>query len=70
MADRARIARRHNFALAEVAEILKSHDPEVGERIAKANHGGGIPNLAKAPLETAAYHAECMLSSPGSWTKS
>jgi hypothetical protein len=38
------------------------HDPEVGERVAKANHGRSSPSPSKAPLETAAMHAECMLS--------
>jgi hypothetical protein len=56
------IAARHHQALTELAEILEPHDPEVGRRVAKANHGGGIPSPVKKPLETAAYHAECMLS--------
>ena len=61
MADAASIGRRHHKALTEVAEILERHDPEVGERITKANHGHGIPSPKKL-LETAAYHAECMAS--------
>jgi hypothetical protein len=61
MADPASIGRRHHQALTEVAEILERHDPEIGERIRKANHGRGIPSPKKT-LETAAYHAECMLS--------
>jgi hypothetical protein len=62
MADRASIANRHNLALKEVADILTKHDPEVGERIKKANHGRSVPSPSKAPLETAAAHAECMAS--------
>jgi len=60
MADPSSKAKRHQ-ALAEVAEILERHDPEVGERIRKAKKGG-VPSPAKRPLETMAYHAECMLS--------
>ena len=61
MADRASIGRRHHQALTEVAEILERHDPEVGDRVYKANHGRGIPSPKKT-LETAAYHAECIRS--------
>jgi hypothetical protein len=62
MADPASIAKRHNLALKEVSEILERHDPGVGERIRRAKNGGGIPGPSKRPLETAAYHAECLLS--------
>jgi S-adenosylmethionine hydrolase len=62
MADAASIAIRHNLAIKEVAEILERHDPEVGQRIAKTNHGRSVPSPKKAPLETAAYHAECLAS--------
>jgi hypothetical protein len=62
MTDPASIAKRHNLALKEVSEILERHDPEVGERIRRAKNGGGIPGPVKRPGETAAYHAECMLS--------
>jgi hypothetical protein len=34
----------------------------VGPRLAKTNHGGGVPNPVKKPLENSAYLAECMLS--------
>ena len=62
MAAPEAIARRHNLALTELADILTKHDAEVGERVAKTNHGRGVPSPAKKPLETAAHHAECMLS--------
>jgi hypothetical protein len=62
MADPASIAKRHALALTEVAEILERHDPDVGERVRRAKNGGGIPGPSKKPLETAAYHAECMVS--------
>jgi len=62
MASVSAIAKRHHEALTEVAEILARHDPEVSGRIAKANHDRGIPSPVKKPLETAAYHAECMTS--------
>ena len=62
MADPASIAKRHNLALKEVADILTKHDPEAGDRIRKANHGGSVPSPRKRPLETAALHAECMAS--------
>ena len=55
------VARRHQ-ALTELTAILERHDPEVAARLAKTNHGSGIPNPINRPLETAAYHAECMLS--------
>jgi hypothetical protein len=58
------IAARHQQTLAELSEILAKYDPEAEERLAKANHGPshGMPSPTKKPLETAAYHAECMLS--------
>jgi hypothetical protein len=56
------IAKRHALALTELAEILERHDPEVGERIRKARNGLGIPSPSRKPLETAALHAECLLS--------
>jgi len=62
MASQAAIAERHGLALAELGEILERRDPEVGERVRKANHDGGIPSPTRRPLETAAYHAECMAS--------
>ena len=62
MADAASIATRHSLAMKEVADILTKHDPEVGERIRKANHGRSVPSPKKAPLETAAYHAEALAS--------
>jgi hypothetical protein len=62
MAAPSAIAKRHQEALKEVTEILERHDPEVGERIAKANHGRSVPSPSKQPLETAAMHAECMAS--------
>ena len=55
------IAARHHQALTALAEILERHDPNVGARVAKANHGG-IPNPTKKPLENSAYLAEYMLS--------
>ena len=62
MAAPSAIAKRHREALNELGEILERRDPEVGERVRKANHDGGVPNPVKRPLETAAYHAECMAS--------
>ena len=62
MADPASIARRHALALTELSEILERHDPEVGERVSKANHGRGVPGPFKSPAETMAYHAEVLLS--------
>jgi len=62
MASQSAIAERHGLALAELGEILERRDPEVGERVRKANHDGGIPSPTRRPLETAAYHAECMAS--------
>jgi hypothetical protein len=55
------VARRHQ-ALTELTAILERHDSEVAARLAKTTHGSGIPNPINRPLETAAYHAECMLS--------
>ena len=62
MASDASIAIRHILTLKEVSEILEKHDPEVGERIRRANHGRSIPSPSKAPLETAALHAEALAS--------
>jgi hypothetical protein len=62
MASTKAIAGRHHEALIELAEILERHDPEVGARVRKANHGGGIPRPVKKPLENSAFLAECMLS--------
>ncbi len=62
MASSEAIAIRHGQAIRELAEILERRDPELSARISKANHGGGIPSPSKKPLETAAYHAECMRS--------
>jgi hypothetical protein len=56
------MAAHHHQALIELADILERHDSEVGRRVAKASHGGGIPSPTKKPLETAALHAEYMLS--------
>lgn len=62
MADAASIAGRHQKAMKEVTEILERHDPEVGVRVRKANHGRSVPSPSKAPLETAALHAEALAS--------
>jgi hypothetical protein len=62
MASTSAIAERHHEALTELAEILERHDPDVGARVAKANHGGGIPSPTKKPLENSAFLAECMRS--------
>jgi hypothetical protein len=56
------IAERQQKALTELTAILERHDPEAATRLAKTNHGGGIPNSTKRPLEAATYHAECILS--------
>ena len=58
------IAARHQQALTELTAILERDDPEAEERVAKANHGPshGMPSPTKKPLETAAYHAECLLA--------
>jgi hypothetical protein len=56
------VAARHHQALTELAEILERHDPEATTRLAKTNHGGGIPSPTKRPLENSAFLAECMLS--------
>jgi hypothetical protein len=37
------------------------HDPEAAARLAKTNHGGGVPTSPKKPLENATYLAESML---------
>jgi hypothetical protein len=56
------IAERQQQALTELTTILERHDPEAAARLAKTNHGGGIPSPTKKPLENSAYLAECMLS--------
>ena len=62
MTDPAMVAARHQRTLKELAGILAKHDPEVGERIRRANHGRGVPSPSKQALETAAFQAECLLS--------
>jgi hypothetical protein len=56
------IAARQHQALAELAAILERHDQEAAARLAKTNHGHGIPGSPKRPLENTTYMAECMLS--------
>jgi len=60
MAAPSAIAKRHHQALTELATILERHDPEAA-RLAKTNHGAGVPTSPKRPLENAAYLAESML---------
>jgi hypothetical protein len=55
------IAARQNQALTELTTILERHDPEAATRLAKTNHGRGIPTSPKRPLENATYLAESML---------
>ena len=55
------IAARHHQALTELATILACHDPEATTRLAKTNHGHGVPGSTKNPLENATYLAESML---------
>jgi excisionase family DNA binding protein len=62
------ISGRWRVEARSVTEAMpERRDPEVGERVAKANHGPdhGIPSPVKKPLETAAYHAECLVSLAG-----
>jgi hypothetical protein len=55
------IAARHHQALTELGTILERHDPEASARLAKTNHGRGVPTSPKRPLENATYLAESML---------
>ena len=55
------IAARQNQALTELTAILERHDPEAAARLAKANHGAGVPGSTKRPLENATYLAESLL---------
>ena len=55
------IAARHHQALTEFTAILERHNPEAAVRLAKTNHGSGIPSPTKRPLENSAFLAECML---------
>ena len=55
------IAERQNQALTELTTILERHDPEATTRLAKTNHGAGVPGSTKRPLENATYLAESML---------
>jgi hypothetical protein len=54
------IAARHHQALTELTTILERHDPEATTRLAKTNHGDGVPTSPKRPLENATYLAEFM----------
>ena len=55
------IAGRQQQALTELTAILERHDPEAAARLAKTNHGAGVPGSTKRPLENATYLAESML---------
>jgi HPt (histidine-containing phosphotransfer) domain-containing protein len=55
------IAARQNQDLSELTSILERHDPEAAARLAKTNHGGGVPTSPKKPLENATYLAESLL---------
>jgi hypothetical protein len=55
------IAARQQQALGELATILEKHNPEAAARLAKTNHGHGVPTSSKRPLENATYMAESML---------
>jgi len=55
------IAARQQQALTDLTAILERHDPEAATRLAKTNHGGGVPTSPKRPLENATYLAESML---------
>jgi hypothetical protein len=55
------IAARQHQALTELTAILEKYDPEAAARLAKTNHGGGVPTSPKRPLENATYLAESML---------
>jgi hypothetical protein len=54
------IAARQNQALTELTSILERHDPEAAARLAKTNHGHGVPTSPKRPLENATYLAESL----------
>jgi hypothetical protein len=54
------IAARQNQALTELTSILEHHDPEAAARLAKTNHGHGVPTSPKRPLENATYLAESL----------
>lgn len=62
MTARSVIAERQHQTLTELTTILERQDPEAAERLAKTNHGSGIPSPTKRPLENITYLAECMLS--------
>lgn len=55
------IAARQRQALTELTAILERHDPEAAARLAKTNHGHGVPTSLKRPLENTTYLAESML---------
>lgn len=55
------IAARQHQALTELTAILEKYDPEAAARLAKTNHGHGVPTSPKRPLENATYLAESML---------
>jgi len=55
------IAARQHQALTELTAILERHDPEAAARLAKTNHGHGVPTSPKRPLENATYLAESLL---------
>jgi len=55
------IAARQQKALTELTTILERHDPEAAARLAKTNHGHGVPTSPKRPLENATYMAESLL---------
>jgi hypothetical protein len=55
------IAARQQQALSELTTILEKYDPEAAARLAKTNHGHGVPTSPKRPLENATYLAESML---------
>ena len=39
------IATRQQQALSELTTILEKYDPEAAARLAKTNHGGGVPTI-------------------------
>ena len=55
------IAARQQQELGDLTNILERHDPEAAARLAKTNHGHGVPTSPKRPLETATYLAESVL---------
>jgi hypothetical protein len=55
------IAARQQQALGELVPILEKHAPEAAARLAKTNHGAGVPTSPKRPLENATCMAESML---------